>query len=144
MDLVVRWVDGEVTQYTHVDQQGFHEEKTLAKTAAWQNAKLVTTGRFNGGTLRDDLLVVWNNGTVSLYPDLNTNAVRKEVQLAKADKIWTYADQISAGEFTGAKTSDLLVRWKDGETTIYPGVDTRGFHGETKIAPPNPPGPTPS
>ncbi|HET6354907.1 S1 family peptidase [Streptomyces sp.] len=133
--LVVRWVDGEVTQYAHVDQQGFHNEKTLAKTAAWQNAKLVTAGRFNGGSLRDDLLVVWANGTVSLYADLNTNGVRKEVQPAKADKTWTYADQISAGEFTGAKTSDLLVRWKDGETTIYPGVDTKGFHGETKIRP---------
>ncbi|MFE7773922.1 S1 family peptidase [Streptomyces sp. NPDC057445] len=134
--LVVRWVDGEVTQYTHVDQQGFHEEKMLAKAAAaWQSAKVVTAGRFNGGSLRDDLLVVWANGTVSLYPDLNTNGVRKESQLVKADKTWTYADQISAGEFTGGKTSDLLVRWKDGETTIYPGVDTKGFHGETKIRP---------
>lgn len=41
----------------------------------------------------------------------------------------------AAAEFTGAKSSDLLVRWKDWETTVYPGVDTKGFHGETKIRP---------
>ncbi|MCS0634088.1 S1 family peptidase [Streptomyces sp. LP05-1] len=137
--LFVRWSDGEVTQYGRVDQKGFHQEKMLAKTEAWKQAKLATVGRFNGGTSRDDLMVVWDNGTVSLYPDLDTNGLKKENQIVKTSKTWTYAEQIGAAEFTGGRTSDLMVRWKDGETTIYPAVDEKGFHGETKIREPKSP-----
>ncbi|MFF9819193.1 trypsin-like serine peptidase [Streptomyces sp. NPDC014006] len=138
--LVVRWGDGEVSQYTTVDRSGFHGEKMLtAKNATWQNAKLVTLGRFNGGPLRDDLLVVWASGTVSIYPDLGANALRKETQIAKSDKTWTYAGQIGTGDFTGGKSSDLMVRWIDGETTIYPAVDLKGLHGEKTIRPANSP-----
>ncbi|MER5718974.1 S1 family peptidase [Streptomyces sp. NPDC002132] len=134
--LVVRWNDGEVSQYTTVDRDGFHGEKMLTpKNTAWQNAKLVTLGRFNGGSLRDDLLVVWTSGTVSIYSDLGTNALGKQTQIAKNDKTWTYAEQIGTGDFTGAKSSDLMVRWIDGETTIYPGVDLKGLHGEKMINP---------
>ncbi|POX42031.1 esterase, partial [Streptomyces sp. Ru71] len=134
--LVVRWSDGEVSQYTTVDKSGFHGEKMLtAKNPTWQNAKLLTLGHFNGGTQRDDLLVVWTNGTVSLYPDLGANGLRKETQIIKNNKTWTYAEQIGTGDFTGAKTSDLTVRWIDGETTIYPGVDLKGLHGEKTIRP---------
>ncbi|MFF9813607.1 S1 family peptidase [Streptomyces sp. NPDC014006] len=138
--LVVRWSDGEVSQYTTVDRSGFHGEKMLtAKNATWQNAKLVTLGRFNGGSLRDDLLVVWASGTVSIYPDLGANALRKETQIVKNVKTWTYAEQIGTGDFTGAKSSDLMVRWIDGETTIYPAVDLKGLHGEKTIRPANSP-----
>ncbi|MFF3458865.1 hypothetical protein ACFYXH_32015 [Streptomyces sp. NPDC002730] len=57
----------------------------------------------------------------------------EDVRSAKADKTWTYADQISAGEFTGAKTSDLLVRWNDGRLTLHPGVDAAGTHSEVQL-----------
>ncbi|MEW2082437.1 hypothetical protein [Streptomyces sp. NPDC005283] len=59
--------------------------------------------------------------------------------LVKPNKTWPLAAQISSGEFTGRNTGDLLVRWVDGETTIYPGVDPAGLHGEIKIRPPKSP-----
>ncbi|MFC7303055.1 S1 family peptidase [Streptomyces monticola] len=135
--LVVRWVDGELTQYTHVDRKGFHGEKKLApaKNKTWTYAKQITAGRYTANAQRDDLLVTWADGEVSLYADLNTNALRGEKTLKKPNKTWTYATQVTAGEFTGKKTADLLVRWVDGETTIYPGVDGGGFHGEVRIKP---------
>ncbi|MCS0634089.1 trypsin-like peptidase domain-containing protein [Streptomyces sp. LP05-1] len=132
--VVVRWVDGEVTEYAHADERGFHDEKQLIKAEGWQKAKLITVGRFNG-TARDDLLVVWSYGTVTIYPDLDTRGVSKGTHLVVSDKTWTYAEQVGAGEFTGGRTSDLIVRWKDGETTIHPAVDEKGFHGETKVRP---------
>ncbi|MFD5548798.1 S1 family peptidase [Streptomyces goshikiensis] len=139
--LVVRWSDGELTEYAHVDAAGFHDEKTHrpANTVAWQNAKLITAGRYTANPLRDDLLVVWNDGKVSLYADIDTNGVTKESVLSKANTTWPHAEQISAGAFTGKATNDLMVRWADGETTIYPGVDTAGFHGEIKIRDPKSP-----
>ncbi|MEV5239810.1 S1 family peptidase [Streptomyces cinnamoneus] len=136
--LIVRWVDGEVTQYTHVDAKGFHDEKMLAKpkNGVWENAKLITAGRYTGNDLRDDLLVVWANGSVSIYSDLGANGVGKEKQIQKANTTWPHAEQIGSGDFTGKGTNDLMVRWSDGEATIYPGVDTAGFHGEIMVRKP--------
>lgn len=135
--MVVRWSDGELTQYTHVDQNGFHDEKTLrpAKTKSWENAKFITTGRYTANALRDDLLVVWADGSVSMYPDLDAKGLTGWTQILNAGS-WSDAAQISAGEFTGGKTGDLLVRWKDGDTTIFPAVDINGIHSRTRIRPP--------
>ncbi|MEV6775729.1 hypothetical protein [Streptomyces syringium] len=70
-----------------------------------------------------------------MYSDTDTNGVRKESQLTNADKGWRNAAQISSGEFTGKKTADLVIRWNDGDTTVFPGVDTAGYHGRTRIRP---------
>ncbi|WP_406401351.1 S1 family peptidase [Streptomyces sp. NBC_00879] len=133
--LVVRWSDGELSEYRHVDKTGFHDEKTLAKHKNWQNARLISVGRHTPGALRDDLVVVWANGSVGMYADVDTKAVSKGTFLAKPNKTWPYATQISSGQFTGRNSDDLLVRWADGETTIHPGVDFAGLHGEIKIRP---------
>ncbi len=132
--LLVRWDDGKITQYTTVDTKGFHGEKQLAApNTTWKDARQMTVGRFTPGGRRDDLVVVWKDGETSLYTDLATNGVKRETQLAKPNTTWTYADQITAGEFTGKNTGDLLVRWKDGETTIYPGLTSKGIPAEIRI-----------
>ncbi|MET7799605.1 S1 family peptidase [Streptomyces decoyicus] len=134
--LVVRWGDGELTQYTHVDAKGFHGEKKLApaKNTTWSHTTQITAGRYSDNQQRDDLLVTWDDGRVTLHSDLDTNGVAGKAQklLAKSSA-WTYATQISAGEFTGKKTMDLLVRWSSGKATLYPGVDAAGFHGESTV-----------
>ncbi|MFE7313071.1 S1 family peptidase [Streptomyces sp. NPDC057555] len=138
--LVVRWVDSEMTQYTHVDKSGFHGEKRLAAPdpkGAWPHLKNMTAGRYTANAGRDDLLVVWDDGRVTLHPDLNTNGLAESAKktLVQKNTTWSHATQIASGEFTGKKTADLLVRWSDGETTIYPGVDAAGLHGEIQIKP---------
>ncbi len=137
--LVVRWVDGELTEYTHVDQNGFHGEKTLFPETTdnpyWKNARLVTVGDFTGDGRRDDLVALWENGSVSMYSDIDAKGLQGWTQLRNADKNWTKATQISSGEFTGKKTDDLLISWNNGNTALYPGLDTQGFHGSTDISP---------
>ncbi|MEV0281688.1 S1 family peptidase [Streptomyces sp. NPDC050610] len=136
--ITVRWANGKLSTYTHVDQNGVHDEKTLFKPASdsfWKNARLITAGRYTDNPLRDDLLVLWENGSVSMYTDTGTKGLDGWKQLHDADKGWTNAAQLSSGEFTGKKTDDLVIRWKDGDTTIFPGVDTNGFHGRTRIRP---------
>ncbi|MEU2854978.1 S1 family peptidase [Streptomyces syringium] len=133
--ITVRWASGKLSTYTHVDQNGVHDEKEHAYSDTWKRARLITAGRYTANNLRDDLIVLWDDGSTSMYSDTDTNGVRKESQLTKADKGWTNAAQISSGEFTGKKTADLVIRWNDGDTTVFPGVDTAGYHGRTRIRP---------
>ncbi|WP_344960364.1 S1 family peptidase [Streptomyces thioluteus] len=138
--LFVRWKDAEVTEYGHLDLKGVHDERMLAHgidkdhpTSFWANARLVTVGAYSGDGRRDDVLILWENGSTSLQADIHTKKLDGHVQLSEAQKSWENAAEISAGEFTGKKTSDLLIRWKDGETSIFPGVDAKGYHGRLKI-----------
>ncbi|MFF3518834.1 trypsin-like serine peptidase [Streptomyces sp. NPDC002573] len=139
--LVVRWVDGEMTQYATVDAQGFHGEKQLAprKTPLWQDdARVLVGGRFTSAGHRDDLLVAFKDGHVSLFSDLAVSGLSKQTQIvAKNTTTWPYAGQLTTGSFTGNVTEDLLVRWVDGETTLYPGLTGRGLPGEIRIRPRN-------
>ncbi|MGW5482889.1 trypsin-like serine protease [Streptomyces sp. NPDC004008] len=136
--VVVRWTDGEMTLYTSVDAKGFHGEKQLAPphTSEWENdARQLTGGRFTANGLRDDLLVTWKDGHVSVFSDLETNALKKQTQTVAKNTTWGYATQLASGSFTGKDTDDLLVRWIDGETTIYPGMTAKVLPGEIRIRP---------
>ncbi|MFF3518986.1 hypothetical protein [Streptomyces sp. NPDC002573] len=139
--LVVRWNDGEMTQYTTVDAKGFHGEKQLAprNTPAWKDdARLMTGGRFTPGGHRDDLLAVWKDGHVSVFSDLAANGLSKQTQIVgKNTTTWPYAGQLTTGSFTGNATEDLLVRWVDGETTLYAGLTGKELPGEIRIRPRN-------
>ncbi|MGR6973958.1 trypsin-like serine peptidase [Streptomyces cynarae] len=135
--LVVRWNDGEMTQYATVDAKGFHGEKQLAprNTPAWKDdARLLAAGRFTPGGRRDGLLAVWKDGHVSVFSDLAANGLSKQTQVvAKNTTPWPYAGQLTAGSFTGNATDDLVVRWVDGETTLYPGLTGKALPGEIRI-----------
>ncbi|MFD7489198.1 trypsin-like serine protease [Streptomyces mirabilis] len=136
--LVVRWVDGEMTLYPTVDAKGFHGEKQLAppKDDTWKDdARLMAGARFTPGAHRDDLLVDWKDGHVSVFSDLAVNGLKKQTQIVAKNNTWTYATQLATGSFTGKDTDDLLVRWIDGETTIYPGMTAKALPGEIKIRP---------
>ncbi|MCD9140580.1 hypothetical protein [Streptomyces albireticuli] len=132
--LMVSWESGEVTWFSHVSQNGFSKEEQLrpANTTWKEYAKLTAVGKYTGNALRDDVLVVWQDGSISLFPDLGTNKLAGEIQLQKAMAVGTYIAQISGGEFTGKANSDLLIRWKNGAASIFPGVtpSAKPFHDE--------------
>ncbi|MEU8581700.1 S1 family peptidase [Streptomyces abikoensis] len=134
--LTVRWANGKLSTYTHVDEKGFHEEKTLAEPGSWwSHARLITSGRFSANALRDDLIVLWEDGSTSMYTDTGVNGVKKETQLTLKNDGFNNAAQINAIEYTGGKTADLMIRWKDGQTQVFPGGDTKGDHGRIQITP---------
>ncbi|MFC4514873.1 S1 family peptidase [Streptomyces ehimensis] len=134
--LTVRWANGKLSTYTHVDEKGFHEEKTLAEPGSWwSHARLITSGRFSANALRDDLIVLWEDGSTSMYTDTGANGVKKETQLTLKNDGFKNAVQINAGEFTGGKTADLMIRWNDGQTQVFPTGDTKGDHGRIQITP---------
>jgi V8-like Glu-specific endopeptidase len=104
-------------------------------------ATLMTAGYFTPSPAPDgdlsDLIVRWSDGALTLYRGAGGGRFDKAVQLAKAGSAWTKAVAITAGDFTGTSTYDLMVRWSDGSLTLYPDVDARGLHSQITLVRPN-------
>lgn len=111
----------------------------------WKHAKGITSGYFtmdgdNVDEDRMDMFVAWSDGEISLYRGANAQNGNfdKEFRIMGPNATWRdYAVEITAGNFTGDEGSDIVVRWTDGEVSLYPSVDENGFHGEIQIQAPN-------
>ncbi|WP_424887766.1 S1 family peptidase [Streptomyces sp. XH2] len=132
--LTVRWKSGKLSTYAQANEFGFAREKTLAYGNGWKNARSITAGRHTDPYRSDDLVVLWADGSTSLYADTDASGVSKETQLTKADKTRVDA-QITSGRFTGKDADDVIVRRKDGKTDLFPGLDARGFHDGINLRP---------
>ncbi|MEV5508325.1 trypsin-like serine protease [Streptomyces orinoci] len=133
-DLVVVWSDGEVSLYAGDGRGGFGREYTLArKDSAWRRAVAVTGGEF-GGAGHQGLLVRWDNGKLSLFDGVGPKGLGRETTLAEPGSIWKHATQITAGAYnSGARREDVVVRWSDGELTLYSGVGPKGLGREHRL-----------
>ncbi len=139
-DLVVRRNDGEFILYRGNGKFGFGEQvRLIGPNGTWKHAEVITAGDFTGSATYD-LFVRWSDGELTLYKDVDENIkLRNEIQLRRPNSLWKNAKTITAGDFAaaGTKANDLVVRWSDGEVTLYPGVDAKGTHAEQKLIAPN-------
>ncbi|MFG2623025.1 trypsin-like serine peptidase [Streptomyces sp. NPDC048507] len=138
-DVITVWGDGETTLYSGDGRGGFTAEHRLRpRNTTWTHAKTVTGGDFAGGD-GSDLLVVWGDGEVSLYPDVTRRTgLGREITLAPRHSVWRKAEQVAGGSFgTTGHVTDLLVRWHDGEVTDHTGVGATGFGTEHRLRAPN-------
>ncbi|MFE6398085.1 trypsin-like serine peptidase [Streptomyces alboflavus] len=139
-DLVVRWVDGEVTKYTDVDGGGLHAEmQLLAPNGLWKkHATIIAGGDFDGSLRSDfDLFVRWSDGELTIYQDLGRLGLTKESKLKAANKLWTHARVIVPGEFGGNFwEDDVFVRWSDGEVSVYGNTQADAIGREYQLVPP--------
>jgi V8-like Glu-specific endopeptidase len=120
-DLIVVWADGKVSLFPSDGRGGYAAEKVLAKAnTRWRSARLITGGDFDGGS-RFDLMVVWNNGTLSNFADTSATKLGTEKKYAPpAGVTMKSARQITAGQFGNTKyATDLVVLWTDGELSLY-------------------------
>lgn len=133
-DLIVVWTDGEVTLYTGDGQGDFSAERQLTpKNGTWTHAQTITAGDFGGGS-QFDLLVVWSDGEVTLYQDIGGNGLGHETKMADKNSVWSHATQIAAGRFNAIRyVTDLVVRWSDGELTLYTSVGPGSFGQEHRL-----------
>ncbi|WP_314220057.1 hypothetical protein [Streptomyces zaehneri] len=142
-DLVVRWIDGEVTKCTNVDGNGFHAETQLMpKNSLWaDSADLITGGDFDGDTSdanpNYDLFVKWADGKLTVYQDVGTQGLNSGSTVLAANSTWTHARVVAAGEF-GANDweDDLFVRWSDGEVSMYGNTQADALGREYRLVPP--------
>jgi len=126
--LYVLWVDGEVTLYKRVDRSGFHDElQLIGPNSIWRDHASHIAG------VRGDLVVVWSDGEVSKYLAPKSNKLGKETQLQKPNATWKNVRSLSSGDFCGfVLGTDLLVRWVDGELSVYCDLDTYGLTYENQ------------
>lgn len=110
------------------------QAKLPGGAALWQHAKLLASGDYTGNR-RSDMIVVWSDGEVTLYPGDGKGAFLPEKRLQAPNSTWTHAETITGGDFTGSDLSDLMVRWSDGEVTLYPDVSASGMSNEVRMAP---------
>ncbi|WP_256255922.1 VCBS repeat-containing protein [Streptomyces sp. MUSC 14] len=102
--------------------------------ARWRGATLLASGDYTGDR-RGDLLTVWSDGGITLYAGDGKGGFGSEKRLLKANSTWTHARTVTGGDFTGDGRADLLVRWSDGEATLYPAVGAAGLGREVRMAP---------
>ncbi|UXY29568.1 FG-GAP-like repeat-containing protein [Streptomyces sp. HUAS TT20] len=126
-DLIVRWVDGEVTLYTGVGAGTFgNEHKLKDKNDTWRHATLLTSGEYSGSA-KWDLMVQWSDGELDNYVNTTTSGLGTEQRIQNPNDLWTHNKVMTTGDFTpNRRTDDLVIRWSDGETTMY--ADTSAAH----------------
>ncbi|MFG2286313.1 trypsin-like serine peptidase [Streptomyces sp. NPDC048595] len=111
----------------------------LGDATTWQHTKVMAAGRFHSSSVRDgnsDLIVGWTDGEVTLYPGDGAHGFGKGIRLANPHSTWTHVSFMTAGDFTGSGTNDLVVRWSDGELTLYEDVDeTNKLGKEIRLRP---------
>lgn len=68
-------------------------------------------------------MVQWSDGELDNYVGTTTSALGTEARIQNPNGLWTHNTAMTTGNFTpNHRTDDLVVRWSDGETTMY--VDT--------------------
>ncbi|MGW7413443.1 FG-GAP-like repeat-containing protein [Streptomyces sp. NPDC054863] len=139
-DLLVRWSDGRVTLYADVSPTAKLGNATqlMGANSTWPHADQIIAGRFANNQWVDDLVVRWSDGEVSLFSDVSTSVkFSKETKLKAPNTTWPHATLLTSGDFTGNDNWDLLVRWTDGERTLYPDLSPTGFGKEVQMQVPN-------
>ncbi|MFF4457254.1 trypsin-like serine peptidase [Streptomyces goshikiensis] len=137
-DLLVIWTDGEATLYPGDGNGGFRRERQLlAPNAGWKPVATITAGDFTG-TGEFDLMVRWDDGRMTLHGDVGSNGLGVGVEMASSGSIWSHATQIVAGRFNAARyVTDLMVRWSDGELSLFTNVGAGTLGQEYKLKDPN-------
>ncbi|MEI5102624.1 hypothetical protein RB200_34075 [Streptomyces sp. PmtG] len=107
----------------------------LGTGETWKGAKHVASGDYTGDGAAD-LLVVWASGEVTLHPGDGEGGFTGQRRLKAPNGTWKHAATVTGGDFAGTGLGDLIVRWSDGEVTLYPDVATTGFREETRLAKP--------
>ncbi|MER5888738.1 FG-GAP-like repeat-containing protein [Streptomyces sp. NPDC001941] len=108
----------------------------MANAAQWKNARLTASGDFTGDG-KQDLLTVWADGKVTVNPGTDGGWFATEIQTLAASTLWRdHAKVITAGDFTGDGKADLVVRWSDGELSLYPGTGDGKLGTDVMLAKP--------
>jgi hypothetical protein len=131
--VVVLWDDGEVTLYETITSTGFGGEGQLQKPNA-----LFRDHARHIAALDQDLIVVWSDGEVSLFSDVARNALTAELPVIEPNETWTHVRSLSSGYIVGTDwVADLIVRWSDGELTIYADPSKKLLGEEHQMQKPN-------
>ncbi|WP_241968641.1 FG-GAP-like repeat-containing protein [Streptomyces sp. ICBB 8177] len=133
--LLARAVAGQQQPPTPLPPYTGLQPKLPGGAALWKHAKLLASGDFTGDH-HGDLVVVWDDGEVTLYPGDGNGGFLPEKQLKAPNAAWKQAATITAGDFAGSGQYDLMVRWADGHVSLFPDLGSSGLGHEVVMAKP--------
>ncbi|MGW2989054.1 hypothetical protein [Streptomyces goshikiensis] len=82
-------------------------------------------------------MVRWTSGELNNYVGTTTSGLGSEQRIHGPNKTWTHSVIMTTGQFTSdGLTNDLIIRWTDGETTMYRDTRMNNLGTEIMIAPP--------
>ncbi|WP_189956979.1 trypsin-like serine peptidase [Streptomyces alanosinicus] len=121
----------------------------MGSPGLWRNAVAAASGTFHTSSQKTkdgDLIVKWSDGEVSIFKDINehsklptSGSVRQanELKIAEPGSTWKYARGIATGKYGGNTwPDDLVVRWSDGEVTMYGDASASDLGREYMLVPP--------
>lgn len=112
------------------------EYKLKDPNSTWKDATLLTAGQYSGNQ-KWDLMVRWTSGALNNYVGTTTGGLGTEQPIHGPDKTWTHSVIMTTGQYTGdGLTNDLIIRWSDGETTMYKDTRMNNLGTEIMISPP--------
>lgn len=133
-DLMVRRKDGRMTLHADVGSHGLGRVTEMAPSGSvWRHAAQIAAGRFNASTYVTDLVVRWSDGELTLHTAVGAGTFGREYVLKPPNPRWKGAALLAAGQFSGHRTWDLMVRWSDGALGTHVGTTTRGLGGERRV-----------
>lgn len=133
-DLMVRWADGRLTLHGDVGSKGLGAVTQMAPSGSvWSHAAQIAAGRFNATTYVTDLMVRWSDGELSLFTGVGAGTLGREHRLQDPNSTWTGATLLTAGQFSGNRKWDLMVRWSTGRLDTYAAATTRGLGTRQRI-----------
>ncbi|MFD3937597.1 trypsin-like serine peptidase [Streptomyces sp. NPDC058611] len=95
-----------------------------------------TAGQYSGNQ-KWDLMVRWTSGALNNYVGTTTAGLGSEQPVHGPNKTWTHSVVMTTGNYTGdSLTNDLVIRWSDGETTMYRDTRTNSLGSEQMLVPP--------
>ncbi|MGW6928204.1 hypothetical protein ACWGA9_44260 [Streptomyces sp. NPDC054950] len=135
-DLVVRWSDGELTMYQNTGATLDKEIKVLAANDQWTHAVELGSGDYLHGD-GWDLIVRWSDGEVTCYGDFTGNGLGIEHKWQAPNKLWAHAIIVTGGGHSeNPWPDDTLVRWSDGELSLYTDGNEDGVGRENRLVAP--------
>jgi V8-like Glu-specific endopeptidase len=136
-DLMVLWQNGQVSSFRDVTPTTLGQEQVYAGpgTAPWRATAHLVAGRFSAGSRVADLVARRTDGSLVLYTGVHGGRFGTPHQLRSPNATWRHVTLLPAGQYSGAATWDLLVRWPDGEVDTYPQTTARGLGSKRRLLP---------
>ncbi|MEU5088869.1 FG-GAP-like repeat-containing protein [Streptomyces sp. NPDC021356] len=121
-DVMAVWTDGTMHVYPGDGQGHIGDGRAVTMGGTtWKTIKQMTAGDFTGDG-NADIMTVWTDGTLHVYPGLGNGQLGNGVKVTVGGSTWGTVKQLFDGDFDGDGVADVMAVWNDGTLNYYKGL----------------------